>query len=118
MHLFGRPVLDCCLCWGNGSVVVDSLLWALCVWSLFRFTELRVLSGFADSHLFFFFFFFFWRGGGGRGCFASVTVDVVWVPWVGLQQVIFVLPDHTHLLFGGRLNANVIDYKNNYFENT
>ena len=32
-----------------------------------------------------------------------VTIDVVWlflvVPWVGLQYVIVVFPDHTHLLF-------------------
>ena len=32
-----------------------------------------------------------------------VTVNVVWlfltVPWVGLQCVIVVFPDHTHLLF-------------------
>ena len=33
-----------------------------------------------------------------------VTVNIMWlfltVPWVGLQCVIVVLPDHTHLLFG------------------
>ena len=33
-----------------------------------------------------------------------VTVYVLWlfltVPWVGLQCVIMVFPDHTHLLFG------------------
>ena len=33
----------------------------------------------------------------------SVTVNVLWVfvavPWVGLQCVIAVFPDHTHLLF-------------------
>ena len=32
-----------------------------------------------------------------------VTIDVLWlfltVPWVGLQYVIVVIPDHTHLLF-------------------
>ena len=32
-----------------------------------------------------------------------VTVNVLWlfltVPWVGLQYVIVVFPDHTHLLF-------------------
>ena len=32
-----------------------------------------------------------------------VTLNVLWlfltVPWVGLQYVIVVLPDHTHLLF-------------------
>ena len=32
-----------------------------------------------------------------------VAVDVLWlvlaVPWVGLQYVIVVFPDHTHLLF-------------------
>ena len=32
-----------------------------------------------------------------------VTIDVLWlfltVPWVGLQCVIVVFPDHTHLLF-------------------
>ena len=34
-----------------------------------------------------------------------MTVGVLWlfltVPWVGLQCVIVVIPDHTHLLFGG-----------------
>ena len=33
-----------------------------------------------------------------------VTINVLWlfltVPWVGLQYVIVVFPDHTHLLFG------------------
>ena len=33
----------------------------------------------------------------------NVTINVLWlflmVPWVGLQSVIVVLPDHTHLLF-------------------
>ena len=33
-----------------------------------------------------------------------VTINVLWffltVPWVGLQCVIVVFPDHTHLLFG------------------
>ena len=42
-------------------------------------------------------------------CFALsssclVTVSVLWffliVPWVGLQCMIVVFPDHTHLLFG------------------
>ena len=32
-----------------------------------------------------------------------VTINVLWlflmVPWVGLQCVIVVFPDHTHLLF-------------------
>ena len=32
-----------------------------------------------------------------------VTMNVLWlfltVPWVGLQYVIVVIPDHTHLLF-------------------
>ena len=32
-----------------------------------------------------------------------VTVNVLWlnlmVPWIGLQYVIVVFPDHTHLLF-------------------
>ena len=34
-----------------------------------------------------------------------VTINVLWlfltVPWVGLQCVIVVFPDHTHLLFVG-----------------
>ena len=34
----------------------------------------------------------------------NVTINVLWlfltVPWVGLQCVIVVFPDHTHLLFG------------------
>ena len=33
-----------------------------------------------------------------------VTINVLWllltVPWIGLQCVIVVFPDHTHLLFG------------------
>ena len=33
----------------------------------------------------------------------SVTINVLWlflmVPWVGLQYLIVVFPDHTHLLF-------------------
>ena len=33
----------------------------------------------------------------------TVTINVMWllfkVPWVGLQYVIVVFPDHTHLLF-------------------
>ena len=43
------------------------------------------------------------------GCFAItvlrciVNINVLWlsltVPWVGLQYVIVVFPDHTHLLF-------------------
>ena len=36
-------------------------------------------------------------------CRCIVTITVLWlfptVPWVGLQYVIVVLPDHTHLLF-------------------
>ena len=47
----GAGYLGYCLFWGSGSVVFDSKLWALCVWSLFCFIELRVLSGFANSHL-------------------------------------------------------------------
>ena len=35
-----------------------------------------------------------------------VTINVLWlfltVPWVGLQYVIVVFPDHTHLLFYSR----------------
>ena len=35
-----------------------------------------------------------------------MTVSVMWfflaVPWVGLQCVIVVFPDHTHFLFYGR----------------
>ena len=37
-----------------------------------------------------------------------VTINVLWlflmVPWVGLQCVIVVFPDHTHLLFYGLKN--------------
>ena len=33
----------------------------------------------------------------------SVTINVLWlfliVPWVGLQYVVVLFPDHTHLLF-------------------
>ena len=36
-------------------------------------------------------------------CRCIVTIKVLWlflkVPWVGLQYVIVVFPDHTHLLF-------------------
>ena len=36
-------------------------------------------------------------------CRCIVTINVLWlflmVPWVGLQCVIVVFPDHTHLLF-------------------
>ena len=36
-------------------------------------------------------------------CRCFVTVNVLWLfltmPWVGLQYVIVVFPDHTHLLF-------------------
>ena len=39
-----------------------------------------------------------------------VTINVLWlfltVPWVGLQCVIVVFPDHTHLLFALR-NINI-----------
>ena len=49
----------------------------------------------------------------GDDCFAFivsfgclVTVNVLWlflmVAWVGLQFVIEVIPDHTHLLFSNR----------------
>ena len=35
-----------------------------------------------------------------------VIINVLWlfltVPWVGLQYVIVIFPDHTHLLFGSR----------------
>ena len=37
-------------------------------------------------------------------CRCIVTINVLWlfltVPWIGLQYVIVVFPDHTHLLFG------------------
>ena len=37
-------------------------------------------------------------------CRCIVTINVLWlflkVPWVGLQYVIVVFLDHTHLLFG------------------
>ena len=47
------------------------------------------------------------------GCFAIIvlqmyiTITVLWlfltVPWVGLQYVFVVFPDHTHLRFGSLL---------------
>ena len=41
-----------------------------------------------------------------------VTVNFLWlfleVPWVGLQSVIMVFPDHTHLLF---VLVNCVDHK-------
>ena len=44
-----------------------------------------------------------------------VTIDILWlfliVPWVGLQYVIVVFPDHTHLLFDW--NCSGILFKNN-----
>ena len=40
-----------------------------------------------------------------------VTINVLWliltVPWVGLQYVIVVFPDHTHLLFYHLNNSGV-----------
>ena len=38
------------------------------------------------------------------GCLAVVYVLFLTMPWVGLQCVIVVFPDHTHLLFVGSLN--------------
>ena len=45
------------------------------------------------------------------------TINVLWlfltVPWVGLQYVIVVFPDHTHLLFN---RASPLDsLRSNYF---
>ena len=41
-----------------------------------------------------------------------VTINVLWrfitVPWVGLQCVIVVFPDHTHLLFYMDINTNYL----------
>ena len=36
-----------------------------------------------------------------------VTINILWltVPWVGLQFVIVVFPDHTHLLFDFKIYA-------------
>ena len=38
-----------------------------------------------------------------------VTINVLWlflvVPWVGMQYVIVVFPDHTHLLYDHRKNT-------------
>ena len=40
-----------------------------------------------------------------------VTINILWffptVPWVGLQYVIMVFSDHTHLLFRSSLFGNV-----------
>ena len=69
-------------------------------WSLFWFALLYVLSSFAiiltrKKELVALPLLSF-------GCLA--TVNVLWpflaVSWVGLQCVIVVCPDHTHLLFG------------------
>ena len=42
-----------------------------------------------------------------------VSINVLWlfftVPWVGLQYVIVVFPDHTHLLFRLRLEDPVFN---------
>ena len=55
------------------------------------------------------------------GCFTLsswclVTVTVLWlflgVPWAGLQRVIVVFPDHTHLLFWWPSESYDLDYAN------
>ena len=74
------------------------LVGVLC-WSLFWYSFLCVYSSFAiiltrKNELVALLLSYF-------GCL--VTVNVLWlfltVPWVGLQCVIVVFPDHTHLLY-------------------
>ena len=84
-------LLICCFMYHPLFVVV------LC-WFLFWYASLCVLSCFDEEEK--------------SGCFALIvscliTVYVPWlilkVPWVGLQCVIVVFPDPTHLLFQARL---------------
>ena len=70
-----------------------------CVWTLFCYSVLCVLSSFAISLM------------GEESALIALIVflvscdcySVAWlfltVPWVGMQCVIVVFPDHTHLLF-------------------
>ena len=48
-----------------------------------------------------------------------VTINVLWlfltVPWVGLQCVVVVVPDHTHLLFDGLGASLIADCKDSFF---
>ena len=43
-----------------------------------------------------------------------VTINVMWlflaVPWVGLQYVVVVVPDHTHLLFKNTSFLSGVDW--------
>ena len=48
-------------------------------------------------------------------CLVMVERLFLAVPRGSLQFVIVVFPDHTHLLFLGRLHANVIDCNYDYF---
>ena len=85
-------LLICCLC-------TSQCLWGFCVclFGMHYFVSFLVYNHLEDEE--------------PAGCFAFVvlpseclvTVYVLWlfltVPWVGLQCVIGVFPDHTHLLF-------------------
>ena len=82
-------------------------------WSLFWYALLYVLSSFAiiltrkKEHVALLLLSF--------GCL--VTVNVLWlfltVPWVGLQFVIVVFSDHTHLLFASNAEVESIQQNRN-----
>ena len=87
-----------------------SLFVGVLCWPLFWFALLNVLSNYAiiltrkrelDASLLLSF-----------GCL--VTVNVLWlflkVPWVGLQFLIVVIPDHTHFLCSGRYVVVFVAY--------
>ena len=40
-------------------------------------------------------------------CYCKCSVTLLTVPWVGLQCVIMVFSDHTHLLFGRRSRKSI-----------
>ena len=103
MHLSPPPPvgLGCCPFQGGGSVVVDLFIVTpivgVCNCSMFCCTLLYIPSSFAIILM------------GKRELVALLSLSswclmiVVWlflaVPWVCLQFVIVVFPDHSHLLF-------------------
>ena len=105
VNAFRPPIpggLGCCPFLGGGSVVVDLLLIVapilrFCNCSMFYFTLRYVPPSFEIILM------------GKRELVALLSMSswcfmiVVWlflaVPWVCLQFVIMVFPDHTHLLF-------------------
>ena len=95
----GNKFLTSC---GGGSVVVDLLfivtpIAGFCNFSIFCCTFLYVPSSFAiilmgKRELVALLNLSFW-------CLVIVVLLFLAVPWVSLQFVIVVFPDHTHLLF-------------------